>query len=155
MRPESAESHRLAEFSLAVRESSLKRLRAVPVGRENWRPDPESLSFADQAQHLIDADNWLARKMVDHSLTSFVGRAGGAQIDSRDDYMRLLAELEGSGRKRAELIAGLSETELEQIIPDDRFGDEAIVWWVIVRGNLDHEIHHRGQISAWLRPASR
>ena len=25
------------------------------------------------------------------------------------------------------------------------------MWWIIVRGNLDHETHHRGQIAAYLR----
>jgi uncharacterized damage-inducible protein DinB len=33
---------------------------------------------------------------------------------------------------------------------DSRFG-EVTVWWVIVRGNLDHEIHHRGFIGAYLK----
>jgi len=33
---------------------------------------------------------------------------------------------------------------------DERFG-ETTLWWIVVRGNLDHEIHHRGQIAAYLR----
>ena len=32
-------------------------------------------------------------------------------------------------------------------------GQEVSVWWIIVRGNLDldHEIHHRGQLSSYPR----
>src|SRR3989304_3624847 len=55
------EGARLAAFSMAVRESTLKRARAVPDGFENWRIDDEGMSFADQVRHLIDADRWLFR----------------------------------------------------------------------------------------------
>jgi uncharacterized damage-inducible protein DinB len=34
---------------------------------------------------------------------------------------------------------------------DDRFGGEVTLWWTIVRGNLEHEAHHRGQIAVYLR----
>ena len=37
-----------------------------------------------------------------------------------------------------------STIERLQLIPA---GQEVSVWWIIVRGNLDHEIHHRGQLS--------
>ena len=49
-----SEGRRLAEFSRAVRESTLKRLRLVPDGFENWRISPQAMSFADVAKHLID-----------------------------------------------------------------------------------------------------
>jgi len=54
-----SEGQRLCELSHAIRESSLKRLRLVPRGAENWRLAPATMSFADIAQHLIDADRAL------------------------------------------------------------------------------------------------
>ena len=36
-------------------------------------------------------------------------------------------------------------------MPDDRFGGDVSLWWVVVRGNLDHEAHHRGQLATLLR----
>ncbi|MFH2057165.1 MAG: DinB family protein, partial [bacterium] len=114
-----------------------------------------AMSFADLAQHLLDADSWMARKLEDHSLASITGSAGSASPESRADYERMLNVLEQSGRQRSELIAALSAAQLRQKIPDDRFGGTVSVWWVIVRGNLDHEIHHRGQIAAWLPLARR
>lgn len=65
----------LATFASAVRESSLKRLRAVPVGAENWRVDPEAMSFADTAQHLIDCDEWLFRAVETGHLARCDGQA--------------------------------------------------------------------------------
>lgn len=147
----SAESGNLEAFSRAVRESSLKRLRSVPEGRESWRPTPEAMSFADLAHHLIDADEWLFKKLEDRALEPMVGHAGEAGDATRDRYMEMLARLEQTGRQRADLIAGLSADQLAEAIFDRRFGGEVTVWWVIVRGNLDHEIHHRGQIATYLR----
>ena len=141
----------LAEFSHAVRESTLKRLRAVPEGFENWRITQDAMSFADIAQHLIDADDWLFKKLEVKDLEPLTGRSGIARIDNRDDYLSLLESLENRGRQRSELIESLTETQLAEHIYDRRFGGEVAVWWIIVRGNLDHEIHHRGQIAVYLR----
>jgi len=148
-----SESKNLAEFSRAVRDSSLKRLRVVPEGRENWRATPEAMSFADQARHLIDADEWLFRKLEDCALEPMVGHAVDAGEVTRAGYLELLARLERTGRQRSDLIAGISPDQLAELILDQRFGGEVTVWWVIVRGNLDHEIHHRGQLAAYLRVA--
>ena len=148
-----AESGNLAAFARAVRESSLKRLRLVPAGRESWRPTLEAMNFADLAHHLIDADEWLFRKLEDRALEPMVGHAGDAGEITRAGYLELLARLEETGRERSDLIAGLSPDQLAEPIVDRRFGGEVTVWWVIVRGNLDHEIHHRGQIATYLRMA--
>ena len=44
----------------------------------------------------------------------------------------------------------ISTIERLQLFPA---GKEVSVWWIIVRGNLDldHEIHHRGQLSSYPR----
>ncbi len=144
-------SRRLAELSRAVRDSSLKRLRQVPPGRENRRLSPNALSFAEIAQHLVDADEWLFRKLEEPSLEPMTARAGSVHISERREYEAILAELVASGERRARLLDELSEEELERRIVDRRFGGEVSVWWIVVRGNLDHEIHHRGQLAACLR----
>ena len=46
---------------------------------------------------------------------------------------------------------GMADVDFSRTMPDPRFGESVSVWWIIVRGNLDHEIHHRGQIAAYLR----
>ncbi|MEP6768512.1 MAG: DinB family protein [Acidobacteriota bacterium] len=151
MNAASSDSLRLAEFSKAVRESSLKRLKLVPESLENWTASPGSMSFADLAHHLIEADEWLFRKLDDSSTPAMVGKAGVVTILRRAQYESLVDRLTVLGAIRAERIASLSIPELERLLPDERFGGEVSVWWVITRGNLDHEAHHRGQLAAWLR----
>jgi len=146
-----SDAARLSELSNAVRESSLKRLRLVPTGRENWRPAEGALSFADIARHLIDCDEWLFRKLVDPRIAAIEAQPGIAVVTDRAEFDALIDRLAVLGGLRGKLIAGLAGGELAALVPDERFGGEVSIWWVIARGNLDHEAHHRGQLAVYLR----
>lgn len=145
------EGKRLAAFSQAVRGSTIKRLESVPQGAENWRISPDTMSLADLARHLIDADEWLFKMLETKNEPPMRGKAGLVGIEHRDEYQRLIEELERTGRRRREVFQELGEEDLRERYEDARFGGAVTGWWVIVRGNLDHEIHHRGQISAYLK----
>lgn len=145
-----SEGERLAEFSLAVRESSLKRFRLVVQTQENWRINEQAMSFADLAKHLIDADEWTFKKLEAKTLETMVGRQDLIYIQQREDYEVLLCELEETGKRRAALLREMTQAQLCEMILDERFEGEVTIWWIIVRGNLDHEIHHRGQIATYL-----
>jgi uncharacterized damage-inducible protein DinB len=144
------EGQRLAEFSLAVRQSTLKRLVQVPHGRENWCPWPGGMTFADIAHHIGDADRWLFLKLEDPGLSKMAGKPGEAASVTPEEFQGLVTGLKQSGERRAKLLSTMTDPMLESPMTDDRFGD-VTVWWVIVRGNLDHEAHHRGQLAAYLR----
>jgi len=109
------------------------------------------MSFAEHAVHLIDCDNYLFDKMDGMTVSPVSGPPGMFEVSSRSEYESLQATPEQTGRKRAELLESLSENDFSRPVNDRRFNGEVSFWWLIVRGNLDHEIHHRGQIAAYLR----
>lgn len=146
----SLEASLLADFARAVRESSLRRFRVVPRGRENWRPTPMALTIADLARHLIAADRWLFEKLEHPDFPPMTAETGVAPLPDRSAYDALLNELEVTGHLRADHLKDFTPADLAAPIPDVRFGGEVSTWWVVVRGNLDHEIHHRGQLAAYL-----
>lgn len=141
----------LAQFSLAVRESSVKRLRKTPQGKECVRLRKGGMNIAEIGYHILEADTWLFEKLRNRDLEPMVGRAGFIHDVSAAAFQTLVEDLVSSGRKRSELIKNLSDKQFFEPMSDARFGGETTVWWVIVRGNLDHEIHHRGQLSVHLR----
>jgi uncharacterized damage-inducible protein DinB len=144
-------SSQLAEFSNAVRISTITRLQLIPVSKENWRYSPGVMSSADIAYHLIETDDWLFKKIELKNLKSIRGNSGTVEINTRNDYLKLIEKLNTSGEKRSGFILSLDDKVFQEKIYDDRFSKEVSVWWIIVRGNLDHEIHHRGQLSIYLR----
>lgn len=141
----------LIEFSRAVRESTLKRLKIVPEGYENWKISPGALSFAEIAKHIIDLDYWLFEKVKNPNLKAIETETAIIKHCSRDRYLKLIEELEELLKKKIEFIKSLDEEKLKVKIFDDRYNSEVSIAWIILRGNLDHEIHHRGQIAAYLR----
>jgi len=145
------ESSRLGEYAAAVRQSTIFRLKAVPHGSENFRLTDEAMSFADIARHLVDSDEWLFRMLKEKGITPIDGITGAVIVENRQQYVRLLDDLERLGKVRTQFILSLSEPQLSEEIFDERYGRKVSVWWIIVRGNLDHETHHRGQIATCLR----
>jgi uncharacterized damage-inducible protein DinB len=146
-----SEAARLAELSLAIRESSLKRFRAVPPNKYDWRPASGAMSIADLVQHLIDADGWLFDKIRDPSIRAMKGQPGRTRVRTETRYRALVNELEDSGQRRFRSLAAMSDELLAETVYDERFDGDVSVWWLILRGNLDHEAHHRGQLSVYLR----
>lgn len=134
-----------------VRLSSLKRFYAVPEGKENWRISEDKMSFADIAHHLIESDKWTIKKIKSPEIKSIHGAANVITITSRDQYSNLLQELENILKSKILAVKNLNYWDYDKTIYDDRFEKEVNLWFMIMRGNVDHEIHHRGQISAYLQ----
>ena len=148
---QTCEADRLTAFARAVRESTLERLRRVPAGQENWRFAPGAMSIADLAQHLVDTDEWFFKKLEVKTLNPILGVAGSVTVANRAAYQALIDALVRTGEQRCALLENLTDDQLDEQIFDARFGGEVSLWWIVVRGNLDHEIHHRGQIASYLR----
>lgn len=142
---------RLIQFSDAIRESTMKRLVKVTPGYENWRVNETSMSFTDIAMHLIECDYWLIDKFANPELKSLGGNVNAITISNRKQYEEVLNKLKESAEKKKEFLRNLNDNKLTELIYDERFNGKVSKWWVIVRGNLDHEIHHRGQISIYLK----
>ena len=141
----------LKNFAQAVRESTTKRLRLVPLGLENWRVSKNALSFAEIAKHILESDEWLFEKLKNESLHSITPEKNSITINDRKEFELLINKLIIFGKKREQLISELKDQDFQRYLFDDRFNGQVTVWWVIVRGNLDHEIHHRGQIASYFR----
>ncbi len=145
------EIENIIELARAVRESTLKRLALVPVGFEDWRLTGDKMSIADTVQHLIDSDYWMIEKIREPGLKAIDGVVNAVNIKSPEDYNKLLEKLDAAFNSKIEFLSGLSDNDLKIEMYDDRFGKKVSVWWIIMRGNIDHEIHHRGQLSAYLQ----
>ncbi len=117
----------LTKFSIAVRESTLKRFRTVPIGSEDWRVDNDSMSFADIAQHIIDCDIVLIESFNTKKIGSNLGKAHTAATDKYNVLKGLIERLEQTKNKRAVFIEGLNQKALSDIITANRKdGEEKI-----------------------------
>jgi uncharacterized damage-inducible protein DinB len=141
----------LIDFCKVVRESTLKRLKVVPKGFANWSVSKNALSFAEIAKHLIELDDWTIEKINEPEIESILPEDGSLDNCSNEKFNAMILELERSLERKIEFINSLDKEKMESKIYDDRFNEEVSIEWIYLRGNLDHEIHHRGQIAAYLR----
>ena len=114
----------LSKFSIDVRESTLKRLRTVPIGFVNWRPDKDSMSIADIAQHIVDCDHALMEAYQTKSLGPNLGLAYSFDIKNENDMRKLIDNLEETKNKRAIFIEGLEQKDYAEIINAERKSGE-------------------------------
>ena len=141
----------LIDFCRVVRDSTIKRLKAVPEGYENWSISKNALSFAEIAQHLLDSDDWTINKINNPGIKSILAEEGSIEDCSRKEFNQLISTLEESLERKFKFIESLDKEKMGSKIYDDRFNDEVSIEWIILRGNIDHEIHHRGQVAVYLR----
>ena len=141
----------LKEFTIAVRQSTLKRLVKVPEGYEHWKLFSSSLSFAEVAKHLIDIDEWLINKIKNPELKSIETQTAVMSECSREKFLKLIDGLRSSLDDKLELIESINEDELGKNFYDDSYDTDMSLAMIILRRNLDHEIHHRGQLAVYLR----
>jgi len=109
------------------------------------------LSFAEIAKHLIKSDEWTIKKINEPAIKSILPEKGSIEHCSRKEFSSLILELEKCLERKIKFIDSFGKEKMENRIYDDRFNGDVSIEWIILRGNIDHEIHHRGQIAAYLR----
>ena len=143
---------RLATFSDSVRDSTLKRLRRVPVGRENDAVLDGMMSPADIAAHLIDSDERLFVLPATRFLGKTLGAAGQLVVRDREEYIGLIEALVRLRTTRREFILVQDDHTLAELIRFDLLsGSGEMDLASMIYQFLDHEIHHRGQLVVVLR----
>ncbi len=143
---------RLATFSDSVRDSTLKRLRRVPVGRENDAVLDGMMSPADIAAHLIGSDQSLFALPVTKFSGKGLGRAGQQVVRDTDEYAALIETLVRLRETRREFILVQDDDSLAELISFEMLsGDGEMDLGSMIYLHLDHEIHHRGQLVVILR----
>ena len=141
----------LTEFCRRVRGSTIKRLELVPEGYENWKISSDSLSFAEIAKHIIDLDYWLLEKIKNPDIKSIETETAILKPRNKKEFNTLINNLKEVLEKKIEILNTLGESKLNETIYDDAYDSEVSLAWLILRRNIDHEIHHRGQIASYLR----
>lgn len=127
-----------------------KLLERVPDDRLDWKPHPKSTSLGGLATHLANLPIWGAMT-VDRTELDLAESGVAEPIRSRAE---LLARFDANVKATRAAVAGKSDAELmapwtlkragQTIFSMPRIG----VWRSFV---MSHLIHHRGQMSVYLR----
>lgn len=121
-------------------------IAAIPAGKENYTPDGKSMTALKLAWHIASADCWFLSSIIAGEFKS--GDSSIPQnVNSAADVIAWYdANLPGVIEQAKALTGEQTAKSL------DFFGMMQAPAVAFISLMLKHSIHHRGQLSAYLRP---
>jgi len=119
---------------------------AIPVDRMDYRPDPVTRSAIDLAWHIVAAENRFLEAVAGGKF-DLSPRDRPASLRTPADVSRWHEERTGQNLERLRALSG--EQLTREIDFRGVFRFPAVVFVTI---GMHHTIHHRGQLSMYLRP---
>lgn len=145
-------ANQLAEFSWEIRDKSLEILERLPEGFMNWRLNNNTMSFFHIAKHLVKVDE-LFLKMLQAGEKTFKWQLGSEEPHyevEKAEFDEVKERLKSLQKERHATIQAMDENTLNEKVTGE-LGEQTNIWWFIMQKLLEHEIYHRGQLSAYLK----
>ncbi|HXE60667.1 MAG TPA: DinB family protein [Gemmatimonadaceae bacterium] len=137
----------LAEFDGEM-PSTRKLLERVPDDRGAWKPHPKSFPLGHLAQLVAGMPGWLVSMLQSDTLD--LARGAGYSLEKTD---ALLAAFDRGVRTGREALAATTDRELD--VPWSLVNGDRVLFTmprrVVVRQHLNHIVHHRAQLTVYLR----
>ena len=129
--------------------STRRLLERVPADRLGWKPHPKSKSLGELATHVAELSRWGIRFQKD----SFqVGSEAAPSLKTSSDFVaRFDANVEESREKLAAMSDDRLEGEFTVLKPNGEVFFKVPRRAVLRSVLLNHLIHHRGQLTVYLR----
>jgi uncharacterized damage-inducible protein DinB len=146
----STQTRAVADFLVAdfanEMQTTVRVIEAVPSDRSDYSPDPKSKSALGLVRHLALEDEWLLSSIANGAFTAF---------PDESDACGIMNAADGAAHYREKVAAALDRV---RAVPDDKLTAVIGVPGVMEMTTLEflavalkHSIHHRGQLSTYLR----
>ena len=147
----SNETKNVADFLIADLEiemkTTLRVLAAVPDGDLGYRPDDKSKTALGLLRHLTIEDEWLLNSIADGAFAAPPDDSDLCGIMNSADAVARYKEKVPAALERVRAMTG---DQLANVI--DLFGMIQMPGVNFLALTTKHSVHHRGQLSPYLRP---
>jgi uncharacterized damage-inducible protein DinB len=137
----------LAEFDQEMA-TTRRVLERVPSDKATWKPHEKSFALGHLAQLVARMPGWIPLTVNQPKLD--LSRATPYSYETTDT---LLAEFDRYVREGHEALASVTDAQMEQ--PWSlTMGDKNLMTLptgAVIRQNINHLVHHRGQLTVYLR----
>lgn len=137
----------LPEFDQEMK-TTRRLLERVPTDKGTWKPHQKSFSIGHLAQLLSWMPGWITMTLTSDSL-DLAGAAGY----SYETTEKLLADFDKNVKEARAALAASSDADFQKQWSLKR-GDQVFMTMprgVVTRQHISHLVHHRGQMSVYLR----
>ena len=132
------------EYYEKLRARTLRVIRCIPPDKFDWTYKAGKFTFADLIRHLAATERFMFAENVQNKKSVYPGHAKDL-ADGCDDVLRFFDRMHDESMQ---IFRRLTDEDLQKkcLTP----GDVPITVWKWLRALAEHEIHHRGQIYAYL-----
>jgi uncharacterized damage-inducible protein DinB len=137
----------LPEFDLEMA-STRRLLERVPSDKGQWKPHPKSFPLGHLAQLVATMPGWLTRTVRGTEID--LSTSSGYTFEKTDT---LLAQFDRHVREAREALASAKDEDFD-VMWSLRQGERALFSaprGAVVRSHINHLVHHRGQLTVYLR----
>jgi len=124
-------------------QTTLRVMEAVPADKADYKPDPNSMSAFDLCWHMASAENLFMGAVA-------AGAFDFAPAEKAKTMPDVLAFYKETYAKNMAALRGLSGEQLAKVVDFRGFMQLPAVSFLDF--NIRHVLHHRGQLSVYLRP---
>lgn len=127
-----------------IRERTLRVVRCIPPDKLEWTCRPGQFTLGDLVRHLAAVERYVFAEGVQGK----PNRYPGCGRELADGYERVVEFIDRLHGESMQIFARLSDADLESksLSADGR----PVTTWKLLRGMIEHEVHHRGQIYTYL-----
>lgn len=129
-------------------------LERIPEQHAGWKPHPKSMSLGNLAAHLATLPLWGSATMNLAELDLGVPDSAGYRAPSFESTQGILATFDENARQVREAIAAASDEDMKTPWTLKNAGQTIFTMpraAVLRSFVISHMIHHRGQLSVYLR----
>jgi uncharacterized damage-inducible protein DinB len=145
------------EYAATIREMNLQTLqneftttakviRAIPDAKSTYKPDPNAKTAAELAWHIASSEVWFLDSIANGKFVP----GGESGYKDPGTIEGIAAWYEKETKRGVEAVQNLPVSQLLQ--PLDFFGAFQLPTFAYLTFQLVHGVHHRGQLSTYLRP---
>jgi uncharacterized damage-inducible protein DinB len=137
----------LPEFDLEMA-TTRKAIERVPTDKGAWKPHPKSFALGHLTQLIATMPGWLTNMATQSELD--LARGAGYSLESTDSLLAKFDKLVAEARtalanlKDADVAAPWSLKHGDRVLFTTPRG-------VTIRTTINHLVHHRGQLTVYLR----
>ncbi|MBL8006374.1 MAG: DinB family protein [Ignavibacteria bacterium] len=136
---------------LSESKATRKMLEAVPEDKFSWKPHEKSMTLGHLASHLADIPNWVSATVETDELDFAASEYKPVNAGSKAELLKIFDD------SMAKAVECLKKASDETLSGNWKMRSGDTVYFdlpkLIVLRNfvLSHSIHHRGQLSVYLR----
>ena len=135
------------EFDLEMT-TTRRVLERVPGDKGQWKPHPKSFALAHLAQLVATMPGWLTRTIRDIEID--LAKSAGYSVEKTET---LLGQFDQHVREARAALAAVTDADLG-VMWSLKQGDRVLFSsprGPVVRQHINHLVHHRGQLTVYLR----